>query len=227
MDGVGRRSLTRLFRGTYGHWTVSYGLETSKNVLKAKGGGKTRSFGIVMGLTSVRKDDFLETRRGRIQRDGRCEFDVNNFALRWCKRPGYSRSYTGLNAIVRITRWFDHRSSSSSLRPFLEMFPFFRLSRFHDLRALPYVRLNCNQRWMENELNEVRVFRENFYFDLISSKPRKTTFLKIFELFTFEHFGEFSSIFVLILLKKLSSFDASSVLSTIAITSMPSALRID
>lgn len=114
MDGVGRRSLTRLFRGTYGHWTFSYGLETSKNVLKAKGGGKTRSLGIVMGLTSVRKDDFLETRRGRIQRDGRCEFHVNNFALRWCKRPGYSRSYTGLNAIVRITRWFDHRSSSSS-----------------------------------------------------------------------------------------------------------------
>lgn len=114
VDGVGRRSLTRLFRGTYGHWTFSYGLETSKNVLKAKGGGKTRSLGIVMGLTSVRKDDFLETRRGRIQRDGRCEFHVNNFALRWCKRPGYSRSYTGLNAIVRITRWFDHRSSSSS-----------------------------------------------------------------------------------------------------------------
>lgn len=78
---------------------------------------------------------------------------------------------------------------------------------------------------MENELNEVRVFREKFYFDLISSKPRKTTFLKIFESFTFEHFGQFSSIFVLILLKKLSSFDASSVPSIIAIISMPSALR--
>lgn len=78
---------------------------------------------------------------------------------------------------------------------------------------------------MENELNEVRISRETFYFDLISSKLRKTTFLKTFELFTFEHFGEFSSIFVLILLKNLSSFNASSVSLIIAITSMPSALR--
>lgn len=175
-----------------------------------------------MGLTSVRKDDFLETRRGRIQRDGRCEFDVNNFALRWCKRPGYSRSYTGLNAIVRTRDGLIIVRAALRITAVPRDVSLFRLSRFHGLRALPYVRLNSNQRWMENELNEVRVFREKFYFYLISSKLRKITFLKIFELFTFEHFGEFSSVFVLILLKKLSAFDVSSVPSIIAITSMRS-----
>ena len=75
---------------------------------------------------------------------------------------------------------------------------------------------------MQNELNEVRIFREKIHFDVISSKLREITF---FEIFIFEYFGEFSSIFVLILLKTLSSFNASPVPLKIAITSMPSALR--
>lgn len=83
MDGVGQRSLTRLFRGTYGHWSFRHGLETSKNVLKAKGCGKTRSFQIVRYiLASVEKEIFSSCNVG----DDRYKSSENNFVkVKFCK----------------------------------------------------------------------------------------------------------------------------------------------
>ena len=62
-DGVGRRSLTRLFRGTYGHWTFSDGLETVEECFE---GERSRENTIVRyGPNVCSKADFPESLCGR------------------------------------------------------------------------------------------------------------------------------------------------------------------